>query len=325
MPALFFRPEAVYRPALRILRVVILAGLGILAARAEDWVVNGKTYHNVTVDRVDGQDVHITFDDGITTLAMADLPPDVQKRLTPAPDTDAQKVKAFEAQVKASEVFTIRIGNTDLKFCNPAGMIEIKTDDPMAQTVKDLVPDNCVLLRDCVSADAYDPVKSEDAETNPKTRENIMMSSTYMFKDAQMDIDPDRFIDFVDYLAGRVNPGILLSKESIVDNADMQSRLDQFQKDTGIGVEQTSDIYSLGLISRSEACVSFLSARYLNETYQGKTRRFKMVSLESYLLLNHKVVVVETSLTKNWIRQNDVLELVKVGEIYQLALQVLNE
>ena len=60
--------------------VVLIAVLGCLAARAEDWTVNGKDYHNVIVGQLEPDRVHISYDGGIGTVMLADLPPDLQKR-----------------------------------------------------------------------------------------------------------------------------------------------------------------------------------------------------------------------------------------------------
>lgn len=48
--------------------------------RAEDWKVDGKTYHNVVSGAVDFDKVHITYDGGIGSILLASLTPDLQKR-----------------------------------------------------------------------------------------------------------------------------------------------------------------------------------------------------------------------------------------------------
>ena len=73
---------------------VIVAGLCCLTARAEDWTVNGKDYHNVTVSKVDPDKVHITFDGGIGSINLADLPPDLRKRFNYDPQAAKTAVKA---------------------------------------------------------------------------------------------------------------------------------------------------------------------------------------------------------------------------------------
>jgi hypothetical protein len=70
-------------------------------ATAKDWTVNGKDYHNVTVTKVDGDTVSITFDGGIGSVSMADLPKDIQKKL----GYDADKIAAdLKAQKDAQAV-----------------------------------------------------------------------------------------------------------------------------------------------------------------------------------------------------------------------------
>jgi len=49
-------------------------------ATAKDWTVNGKDYHNVTVGKVEADKVYITYDGGVGTVPLAELPPDLQKR-----------------------------------------------------------------------------------------------------------------------------------------------------------------------------------------------------------------------------------------------------
>ena len=54
--------------------------LTILPVVAEDWTVNGKAYRNVMVGQVEADRVHITYDGGVGTVALADLSPGLQKR-----------------------------------------------------------------------------------------------------------------------------------------------------------------------------------------------------------------------------------------------------
>lgn len=62
-------------------RVLAVVGVfSVLPVYGEDWTVDGKTYHNVTVGQVEADRVHITYDGGLGTVALADLTPDLQKR-----------------------------------------------------------------------------------------------------------------------------------------------------------------------------------------------------------------------------------------------------
>ena len=70
--------------------LALFLALMILPAMAEDWTVNGKDYHNVKVTQVDSDRVHIIYDGGVGTVALADLPSDLQTRF----GYDAIKAKA---------------------------------------------------------------------------------------------------------------------------------------------------------------------------------------------------------------------------------------
>ena len=77
----------------------IFAGLFCLTARAEDWTVSGKAYHNVKVGQVEAYRVHITYDGGIGAVMLADLSPELQKRFGYNPD----KAKAAIAKKEEEE------------------------------------------------------------------------------------------------------------------------------------------------------------------------------------------------------------------------------
>jgi hypothetical protein len=59
---------------------VLFFAFSALVCRAEDWTVKDKTYHDVTVMKVDADTVAIMYDGGIAHLNLADLPPDLQKK-----------------------------------------------------------------------------------------------------------------------------------------------------------------------------------------------------------------------------------------------------
>ncbi len=136
-----------------------------------------------------------------------------------------------------------------------------------------------------------------------------MDACVYSFKDVHEDIYSGDFIDFV----GRVSNGavhtILRAANSSFDFEEMQKRLDSFQKDTGIAMQPDGALYSLGMVSRSGACVSFMTAHYVTVTRDGKTVREKCLTVEGYLLLNNKVVLVLTSLQGPTILKSDILPL----------------
>lgn len=66
-----------YTRRVKILTFLLLAAI---PAIAEDWTVNGKDYHNVTVGQVDADKVHITYDGGVGTILLSALSPDLQKK-----------------------------------------------------------------------------------------------------------------------------------------------------------------------------------------------------------------------------------------------------
>jgi hypothetical protein len=84
---------------MKTLLAVIVAGLCCLTAKAEDWTVKGKTYHNVTVTKADPDKIHIMYDGGIGSVDLADLPPDLQRRFK----YDPQAAKAAEKAEAAKQ------------------------------------------------------------------------------------------------------------------------------------------------------------------------------------------------------------------------------
>ena len=218
----------------------------------------------------------------------------------------------------AEDTLTVKIGASDIKLYCPSGMVDMPKDDPLVKALGDLTPPDCVLLRSCVSSEALDTTKPLDPDAD------ILNSQTYSMTDATMDVDSGNFIDFVAEVANHAAHGVLVSQYSGFDYDDAQKRLDQFAKDTGVGVKQDGDVYSLGMVSRSVACVSYMEAQYLNVTFQGKAQRVQCVSVVGYVRLNKKVVVVVTSLTKPTILQDDLRTLKHAAEKYQVDLQFLN-
>ena len=88
---------------MKALLAMIVVGLCCLTARAEDWTVNGKDYHNVKVTQVDADKVHITFDGGLGSVPLADLPPDLQKRFNYDPQAAKQAQKAEDERLAESD------------------------------------------------------------------------------------------------------------------------------------------------------------------------------------------------------------------------------
>jgi len=219
---------------------------------------------------------------------------------------------------RADDTRVVQIGTTNIKLSLPADMVDIPANDPMAKAAQNLVPPDCIPLRDCISAFALDPTKPDDPS------QDVMSSHVYALKDAPMDIDSGIFIDFVEDAARKAMHGVLESKEDPFDYEAVQQRLDKFKEATGVNIQIDSDVYSLGMVSRSVACVSYMDAQYVNMTYKGKTERVKCVSVVAYIRLQKKVVVVVTCLNKNTILQDELRLLKHTAEHYQCDLQLLN-
>lgn len=220
--------------------------------------------------------------------------------------------------LRADDTQAVKIADTEIKLSLPTGMLDMPKDDPMTKAAQALVPPNCISLRDCVTAAALDQTKPEDPS------DDLMSIHVFALKDTPQDIDSGIFIDFVEDVVRKAMHGVLESKDSSFDYDETQKRLDKFQKDTGVTLQADSDYYSLGMVSRSVACVSYMTAQYVNATYQGKTERLKCVSVVAYIRLRKKVVIAVTSLNKNTILQDELRTLKHTAEHYQCDLQLLN-
>lgn len=65
---------------MKMTALFVLLFVSTCVTRAEDWTIQGKTFHNVQVGTVEADRVHITYDGGLGTVNLADMPPDLQKR-----------------------------------------------------------------------------------------------------------------------------------------------------------------------------------------------------------------------------------------------------
>jgi hypothetical protein len=195
-------------------------------------------------------------------------------------------------------------------------MVDVPPDD--AKVVNDLTPDDCELLRACIEADVLD-------RTKPRTSANQMEARVFSMKDAQQDIYSGDFIDFVGRVSNDALHGVLRSANSFFDFEETQKRLDAFQKDTGIAMQPDGALYSLGMVSRSGGCVSFMTAEYVTVVEDGKPVREKCMAVEGYLLLNKKAVLVLTLLQGPNILSSDILPLKHAAEKFQIALQEIND
>lgn len=218
----------------------------------------------------------------------------------------------------ADDTQVVKIADTEIKLTLPSGMLDLPKDDPLVKAARGLVPPDCIPLRDCVTAAALDPTKPEDPA------DDMMSVHVFALKDTPQDIDSGIFIEFVEDVARKAMHGVIESKDSPFDYDETQKRLDKFQTDTGIGLQADSDVYSLGMVSRSVACVSHMTAQYVNVTYKGKSERLKFVSVVAYIRLRKKIVIVVTCLNKNTILQDELRLLKHTAEHYQCDLQLLN-
>ena len=219
---------------------------------------------------------------------------------------------------RADEPLVVKIANADIKIPLPAGMVDMPKDPETTKALADLTPPDQVLLRACIEAAAVDPTKPQDPSAN------IMHADVFELKEVQQDIYSGDFIDLVGKIADTAVHGVLESANSSFDFEETQKRLADFQKDTGIAMQPDGALYSLGMVSRSGGCVSFMTAQYVTVVVAGKPQREKCLTVQGYLLLNNKLVLVLTSLQGPTLLRSDILPLKHAAEKFQIALQVLN-
>jgi len=217
---------------------------------------------------------------------------------------------------QADEPLVAKIGNADIKIPLPAGMVDFPSEGMKA--INDLTPTNCELLRACIDSGALDRTKPHDPSVLWKE------ARVFSLKDVQQDIYSGDFIDFVGRVSNEAVHSLLRSPNSSFDFEETQKRLEAFKQDTGVAMQPDGALYSLGMVSRSGGCVSFMTAHYVTVTEDGKSVREKCVEVEGYLLLNNKAVLVATLIQGPNILSSDLLPLKHAAEKFQIALQVLN-
>ncbi len=84
-------------PSVTIVKTLILFLVLASIVRADDWSVGGRDYHNVVVGKIEADRVHITYDGGIGTILIADMPPELKAKFA----FDPAKAKA-EADARES-------------------------------------------------------------------------------------------------------------------------------------------------------------------------------------------------------------------------------
>lgn len=285
---------------------------------------NGKNtprqmYGSLTFFRVKDKLLRAEIYRGNTAMHPEDL--DIIKETTEkyiARLLELNKLTAADKPVVKDVPIVVKVGGTEIKLPLPADMADMPKDDPMINAAKKLVPSDCIALRDCLSYGAIDPEKTDDPG------DDFMTIHVYAMKDLDTDIDAGTFIDAVEQIARKATHGVIEPKDGFFDYDETQKKLDAFKEETGVELKADSDVYSLGMVSRSVACVSYMDAQYMNVTYKGKTERLKCVSVEAYIRLKKKILIVVTSLNKNTILQGELRLLKHTAEHYQLDLQILN-
>lgn len=82
------------------MRIIFLFLCLSTAVFGEDWTVGGKDFHNVKVDQVESDRVHISYDGGVGTVALADLSPELQKKFGYDPNKADAESKQREENIK---------------------------------------------------------------------------------------------------------------------------------------------------------------------------------------------------------------------------------
>jgi hypothetical protein len=216
----------------------------------------------------------------------------------------------------AGEPLIVKIANADIKIPLPTGMIDVP--EWHAKAVNDLTPTGCELLRACAETARFDNMKPHDPSAN------WMEARVFSLKNEQANIYSGDFIDFVDRVSNHAMHSLLRAPNSSFDYEETQKRLAAFQSDTGIAMQPDGALYSLGMVSRSGGCVSYMHAHYVTVVHDGNPVREKCLTVQGYLLLNNKVVLVLTMLQGPNILDSDILPLKHAAEKFQIALQVLN-
>jgi len=80
-----------------------------MSARAEDWTINYKTFHNVVVTQSFDDHVSITFDGGVGNIRLAEMPPELQARFHYDPaKAKIAELEAENARLKAQAGLPVR-------------------------------------------------------------------------------------------------------------------------------------------------------------------------------------------------------------------------
>jgi hypothetical protein len=228
-------------------------------------------------------------------------------------------ISLLTATAHGDDTIDAKIADTTIKIPLPAGMADLPKDAETTKELADLTPQDKALLRACVQADLLDPTKPQDPAAN-QTHAYV-----FAFKDHPEDIYSGDFIEFVEKVSDKAAHGMLQSENSSFDFEETKNRLDSFQKDSGIAMQPDGAFYSLGMVSRSGGCVSFMTAQYITVSEGGKSHREKCLSVQAYLLLNKKLVLTLTTIMGPTVFSDEILPLKHAAEKFQIALQQLND
>ena len=104
-------------------------------ATSTNWTVDGKDYQNVTIGQVEADIVHISYDNGVATVPIADLPPDLQKRLNydPAKAKAASEERAQEEKKAAAAAALISVQKEQAEQAAQAEQEQAELSDRLEQ------------------------------------------------------------------------------------------------------------------------------------------------------------------------------------------------
>jgi hypothetical protein len=134
--------------------LVVVLAFSLLApwCRSEDWLVKGRTYHNVNVIGVNPDTVSVTYDGGTGRLQLADLTPELQAKFKDA------AVLATAATTDPIAHLVVSLSGTYGMWVN--GMSPV-INQPKNATADQLVPE---ALRPLVRFEHYQIIRIEKVE-----------------------------------------------------------------------------------------------------------------------------------------------------------------
>jgi hypothetical protein len=98
---------------------------------AEDWTVNGKEFHNVTVTKVEADTVSIMYDGGIGRVNLSDLSPELQKKFKYDPQAAAEAQAQAASKARASDTIAAAAVRANAARENNAEAVEELSKHPL--------------------------------------------------------------------------------------------------------------------------------------------------------------------------------------------------